>query len=461
MKHSRFFLILLIIVIISSAFPQIIKAAQGGEQILHYRRITRVLNTGVEEDFVGEIEILLLSAYSAEYQDIFEERITPRPEKIFCDQRGNRYALIKLPSLEKGQSIDIIYECNLLSKTNKKYSMNRLEQEIKKSGDNSQKFLPAEIKKEYLKEEKYIEPNHQGIKELALALSNDQQDVLNQAYNIFSYVNTQMEYDESNQYARKGSISAFYNQRGICTDFASLTVALMRASGIPSRMIGGYILNEHQGKPNVNGNEVAHAWVEFFIDGIGWLPADPTHFAYVDQERVVASNFFAALNDWGYVITSYGVEASQYRIRAEHFGGTALSGTSADAFVFNHRHLNDEIFVLLNKNSRVLFPDAKPIITDVNRTFVPLRMIFQALGARVVYQEEDQKTISSYKNKVIELAIDSTSMLVDEEEVQLDMAPYIDQHTWRTMIPLRAVAEAFGIEVHWLPGKNEIILEYE
>lgn len=70
----------------------------------------------------------------------------------------------------------------------------------------------------------------------------------------------------------------FEEHRGYCEHFASAMVVLLRAAGIPARLVTGYT----PGTPNlVTGllevrNSDAHAWVEVFFIGQGWVEFDPT-----------------------------------------------------------------------------------------------------------------------------------------------------------------------------------------
>ena len=62
--------------------------------------------------------------------------------------------------------------------------------------------------------------------------------------------------------------------------YASTAVEALRAKGIPARYVEGYFLSEsaptgEKGQAELTGND-AHAWVEIYFDGIGWLPADVT-----------------------------------------------------------------------------------------------------------------------------------------------------------------------------------------
>lgn len=70
----------------------------------------------------------------------------------------------------------------------------------------------------------------------------------------------------------------FQTKRGFCAHYAGAFVYLMRVAGIPARMVGGY----QGGEAHPIGNYLlvrqydAHAWVEYWQKGKGWVRADPT-----------------------------------------------------------------------------------------------------------------------------------------------------------------------------------------
>lgn len=78
-------------------------------------------------------------------------------------------------------------------------------------------------------------------------------------------------------------------RRGFCEHFASSFVVLMRAAGVPARVVAGYQGGEYN---PVNDYLVvhqydAHAWAEVWLEGRGWVRVDPT--AAVAPERVLRS----------------------------------------------------------------------------------------------------------------------------------------------------------------------------
>lgn len=88
----------------------------------------------------------------------------------------------------------------------------------------------------------------------------------------------------------------FESRRGFCAHYASAFTFLMRAAGIPARVVAGY----QGGTINPMGNYLqvrqydAHAWVEVWLDGRGWVRQDPT--AAVAPERI-EDGILAALDD--------------------------------------------------------------------------------------------------------------------------------------------------------------------
>lgn len=78
----------------------------------------------------------------------------------------------------------------------------------------------------------------------------------------------------------------FKTQKGFCGHYASSFVYLMRAAGVPARIVTGY----QGGELNPNGNYLivrqsdAHAWAEVWLKNKGWVRIDPT--AAVAPERI-------------------------------------------------------------------------------------------------------------------------------------------------------------------------------
>jgi len=70
----------------------------------------------------------------------------------------------------------------------------------------------------------------------------------------------------------------FHSRIGYCEQFASAAALLLRSQGIPSRLVTGYAPGEYNSTldQSVVREHDAHAWIEVFFPGHGWVPVDPT-----------------------------------------------------------------------------------------------------------------------------------------------------------------------------------------
>ena len=78
----------------------------------------------------------------------------------------------------------------------------------------------------------------------------------------------------------------FEMDAGYCTYYATTMVTMLRTQGVPARFVTGYSTGERIGEDRwaVRGMN-AHAWVEVYFPGHGWIEFDPTPSADYDDER--------------------------------------------------------------------------------------------------------------------------------------------------------------------------------
>lgn len=121
--------------------------------------------------------------------------------------------------------------------------------------------------------------------------------------------------------------------------------------------------------------------------------------------------------------------------------------------------------VKLNGNE-IVFADQTAIIKN-DRTLVPARGVFEAMGAKVKWHEKERRVQIDSRDNItrVYLTIDSDNMEIykfksifsaDREDKTLDVAAQIIND--RTMIPLRAVSEAFECNVEWDGDAREVII---
>ena len=112
-----------------------------------------------------------------------------------------------------------------------------------------------------------------------------------------------------------------------------------------------------------------------------------------------------------------------------------------------------DVTVLLNGRNLILSP--APVIRE-DRTFLPLRSLFETVGAEVDWNGEERTVTAVRDGRRIVLTVDSPVMSANGQTVRLDAAPFIEND--RTMIPLRAAAEGLGLAVWWDADSRTVIL---
>jgi len=106
--------------------------------------------------------------------------------------------------------------------------------------------------------------------------------------------------------------------------------------------------------------------------------------------------------------------------------------------------MTGEISVVLN-GVRLGF-DAPPINAD-GRVLVPMRAIFEALGAEVAWDDSARTVTGKTDKHTVSLKIGESSAILDGNRVPLDAPAQISGN--RTMVPVRFIAESLDAKVNW------------
>lgn len=105
-------------------------------------------------------------------------------------------------------------------------------------------------------------------------------DVRERATAVANYVRNAAVYNLNTPAVPDGEDFVLYflneSRQGYCVHFASAAAMLLRAVDIPSRYVTGYGVSGPVGETNAVTTDQSHAWVEYYVNGIGWLPLDPT-----------------------------------------------------------------------------------------------------------------------------------------------------------------------------------------
>ena len=110
-------------------------------------------------------------------------------------------------------------------------------------------------------------------------------------------------------------------------------------------------------------------------------------------------------------------------------------------------------FYLEQRNLISVYLDDGVLLMDTlpqvkdQRTMVPIRAVAEALGAEVKWTAESNQVTMTRAGSTVVMALGSTVAMVDGVPIKMDVAPYADQN--RTYLPVRYVAEFFGQKVEW------------
>ncbi len=114
---------------------------------------------------------------------------------------------------------------------------------------------------------------------------------------------------------------------------------------------------------------------------------------------------------------------------------------------------SDDIKVYVNGH-KLIFDD--PPVIENDRTLVPLRAIFEAMGVPV-YWDESSSTVIAIKDDVeIKITVGSCSPTIDGKAVAIDVPARIING--RTFVPLRFISDAFGSNIDWFGNSRTIMV---
>lgn len=119
------------------------------------------------------------------------------------------------------------------------------------------------------------------------------------------------------------------------------------------------------------------------------------------------------------------------------------------------KSMANEIKVVIN-GSKVSF-DVKPVIED-GRVLVPVRAIFEKLGANVSWDQKTRTVNSQMGDRKVSLTIDDTCVNVNGEKRVIDVPARILDG--RTLVPVRAVSESYNCDVKWDGNTRTVTITY-
>lgn len=444
-------LIILVIIPVSAAENEYRVFDSAVYQIETEYRIKNIGNKTAEDITLNIVLVNQHLTRASKYSSLLKTSVQPVPNEICIDEKGNQVGNFKIIALEPSGEINIkVINTFKVAKAAVDIDPNNIGEYITVIRAVSPYLMPSPK----------IESQDPLIISKAKELKDKEKNPYIIARKIFAFIEQHMTYAEKeNQPRNLGALSALKTGVGVCEDYADLMVALLRASGIPSRTVSGWMgyVGDNPVQIAKNGETIkpGHIWLEYYVPNYGWIPCDPTYTYVVNNKKTVEYSRLTGIKELRY---SEYTELPDSPIMYSFRGGnvdiefdilaTRIANDFSDA-------LDNEPLCLYYEELPLIF-DVEPINVN-NRILVPLRGVFNVLGARVDYNAFTRQIIIKSPEKEIILSIDDSTSLVNGQKVQMDVSPIIVKD--RVLVPIRFVAETMGVKVDWDGQKRSINLD--
>lgn len=274
----------------------------------------------------------------------------------------------------------------------------------------------------------FWETDDPSIREIAASLPD--------ARAVYDYVveHLSYDYDRANTNGnRLGAREALINpDQSLCQEFSDLFVTLMRAKGIPARVINGYaVVDNAKLTPLSQKGDVLHAWPEYWDEEKGlWTAADPTwgktsgndYFSRMDFKRI-AFVMHGESADLPLPPGSYKFEGSETKLVSVNIGTWnqdvnqvkvsledttrlplfALSFTASVANIGATAFYNQRVTILTDKS--IISDTVIPVLLPFSQYVYPIKIRAGVLGNSLpesiqVMSDENQKKVEINKSVV-------------------------------------------------------------
>lgn len=99
-----------------------------------------------------------------------------------------------------------------------------------------------------------------------------------------NWVHSELEYVAGTTGVHSSGLDAHREGKGVCQDFAHLSLILLRSMGIPARYVSGYLHPDKKAKVGDTIDGQSHAWVQAWTGG--WWNYDPTNDAEINEQYI-------------------------------------------------------------------------------------------------------------------------------------------------------------------------------
>ncbi len=201
---------------------------------------------------------------------------------------------------------------------------------------------------------------------------------------------------------------------------------------------GGFLISSRNGTTW----SAAHSDTTWGINDIAW---DGTEFHYVGDFGIMGSS----TDGINWKSESSGTTLT---LKSIVWNGEQLAAAGDSSVILTGSPRN---IIKVEINHTPLVFDVAPI-TQNSRTLVPLRGIFEALGAEVTWDDKTKTATAEKGSMTMTLTVGSSTASINGLKTQLE-TPAIN-YNGRILVPTRFIAESFGASVDWDPQTRTVII---
>ncbi|MEM2248713.1 MAG: transglutaminase domain-containing protein [Candidatus Bathyarchaeia archaeon] len=159
---------------------------------------------------------------------------------------------------------------------------------------------------------------------------------------IVDFLRSNYKYDKNYTYPPEGVDPVlwflFHEKRGICVHFNSAFVLLARSLGIPSRLVGGYLVDSEKDYQVVYRRQ-SHAYAEVLFEGLGWVIFDATPPECGCDGRTRSIHTTTEIVN----LDNTGIKGSTFRVSGQVLDeyGSKVSGLAVKVYLKHNKSEND------------------------------------------------------------------------------------------------------------------------
>ncbi len=130
----------------------------------------------------------------------------------------------------------------------------------------------------FLRQTNLTKPNSK-IKNLMK--NKNKKDPIEFCHELNNTVSDSIKYHPGSTNIHTSAIDAIQQGSGVCQDFSHILISLARLNNFPARYVNGFLLDDSE----VVENDT-HAWVEIYINDLGWVGFDPSHKRCINDKYI-------------------------------------------------------------------------------------------------------------------------------------------------------------------------------